>query len=356
MSDHTDAPKRLVLYHGGGCRDGFVAAWCAWLRFGAEAEYRPVTYGRPPPADISDFKEVYVLDFSWRPDELMAAMSPHQRVIVLDHHATAFDAWRPIAAWNNERQMRAARSPGVSGLLLGQIDLDRSGARMAWDYFRDHWSALVPAADVERIEARPGAAIFGEAMPLLVAYAEDRDLWRWQMPESREVNAVIQQTELDFDRFAELAKRIASNLEDVALEGATILRTVDAAVEWMTRKPGWISWLGHQAAIISAPVYHSEACNRLLEEHPDAQIAVSWAPNHDTGTVSFSLRSRPGGVDVAKLLEPFGGGGHAQAAGLKMPMQSAFNAIVAGQAFGAVLADDLPAAADDEAWPRGRDR
>ena len=38
---------KVVLYHGDGCLDGFGAATLAWMRFGDEAEYWPLSYETP---------------------------------------------------------------------------------------------------------------------------------------------------------------------------------------------------------------------------------------------------------------------------------------------------------------------
>ena len=67
--------KPLVIYHGGGCTDGFGAAFAAWLKLGDEAEYLPMEYMRATDG-VTEFHErvkidcsigerdVYILDFS----------------------------------------------------------------------------------------------------------------------------------------------------------------------------------------------------------------------------------------------------------------------------------------------------
>lgn len=93
--------KPLVIYHGGGCTDGFGAAFAAWLKLGDEAEYLPMEYGEvKTPADF-DMKvslaakdnDVYILDFSF-PREVMDALFKHaKRVVWLDHHAGVMKEW-----------------------------------------------------------------------------------------------------------------------------------------------------------------------------------------------------------------------------------------------------------------------
>ena len=92
--------KPLVIYHGGGCTDGFGAAFAAWLKLGDEAEYLPMEYMRATDG-VTEFHErvkidcsigerdVYILDFSL-PKVVMDWLFSHaKRVVWLDHHATS---------------------------------------------------------------------------------------------------------------------------------------------------------------------------------------------------------------------------------------------------------------------------
>jgi hypothetical protein len=135
----------LILFHA-NCTDGFTAAWVAWRAFNRQADIHPCSYGDPPP-DVGG-REVYVVDFSY-PRPVLEEMAQRAAFLrVLDHHKTAEEALR--------------------GLPYCQFDMTRSGARLAWDY----WHPGLPP-------------------PPLVAYVEDRDLWRWrsraakQSPRSR---------------------------------------------------------------------------------------------------------------------------------------------------------------------------
>jgi hypothetical protein len=60
----------------------------------------------------------------------------------------------------------------------------------------------------------------------------------------------------------------------------------------------------------------SDACNALLLRYPSAPFACSWFIA-STGRVTYSLRSRKGGFNVAEFAAKMspGGGGHPCAAG-----------------------------------------
>ena len=84
--------KPLVIYHGGGCTDGFGAAFAAWLKLGDGAEYLPMEYGEEhlefDTALIED-REVYILDFSFHRGVMNLIFAQARRVVWLDHHASS---------------------------------------------------------------------------------------------------------------------------------------------------------------------------------------------------------------------------------------------------------------------------
>ena len=88
--------KPLVIYHA-NCTDGFGAAFAAWLKFGDNAEYLPMDYGKVKTPEDFDMKVslaakdngIYILDFSF-PRPVMEALFAHaEKVVWLDHHATS---------------------------------------------------------------------------------------------------------------------------------------------------------------------------------------------------------------------------------------------------------------------------
>ncbi|TYC93063.1 hypothetical protein [Novosphingobium sp. BW1] len=164
MTDQTWKPN-IVIYHD-KCADGIVAAWACWRRWGDEPEYIACNYGFAPPADLAS-KNVLMVDFSFPADVLEGMAEAGARsIVILDHHKTAMadllaftldeEGWPlQIKAGNVDfalRQLEMACCPPIVGL----FDMDRSGARMAWDF---------------AMGTEPGR---------LVELAERYDLWRFQ--------------------------------------------------------------------------------------------------------------------------------------------------------------------------------
>ena len=258
-----------VIYHK-GCTDGFGAAWAAnrgLSRLGLQAEYLPASYGDAPP-DFALGSRIYVLDFSY-PRDVMDDMASKYKVILLDHHATA---------------MR-----DMDGAPYCHFDIGMSGAHLAWQHFNPD-----------------------EKAPELIRYIEDRDLWKWQLPDSREVSAALCSYPLDFDVWDTL------DVLELAREGRAILRYQENMVSSIARQAIWTDVAGYHVPVANAAVLQSEVCEALLAQYPEARFAGAFyqRPASDDGDTNqkWSLRSRHD-FDVSQVAKQFGGGGHPQAAG-----------------------------------------
>lgn len=265
----------LVLYHA-NCIDGFTAAWAAWQTLGDEdAEYRAVNYGEPAP-DVTGRDWVYVLDFAY-PRAVMEAMAASVRgLVVLDHHKT------------NEA--------ALAGLPFARFDMNRSGAGLAADYFAagDSW---------------------------LIDYVEDRDLWRFALPHSKEINAWIgAQIRDSFARWHELA---AQGWGVAAERGRAVLQYLDRYVHDVAATARRVTFEGYPDIPIVNAAFPgiSEVVGHLAESAP---FAIGWAQRAD-GLYQYSLRSRGAdGVDVSEIAKRYGGGGHKNAAGFQLAEKDMF--------------------------------
>jgi uncharacterized protein len=73
---------------------------------------------------------------------------------------------------------------------------------------------------------------------------------------------------------------------------------------------------GHRVPVANLPAYlASDAGHLLAEGNPFAAIYFDSAEGR-----KFSLRSTDAGLDVAQIAQSYGGGGHRNAAGFKMPI------------------------------------
>lgn len=283
--------KPYILYHG-NCPDGTGAALAAFKEFGEGAVYIPVNYGKPPP-DMENGSPVFILDFSYPRQTLIALRDHHPDLKVIDHHATA------------ERDLE--------GLEFCTFDMNKSGAVLAWEHFH-------PSIPV----------------PLFIQYLQDRDLWKFELPESREVSAAIGSYPLDFRTWINWVHEW-DIIDHLAAEGATCLRLKNQQVDIMARNHAWgylakngtsidfeikrlsITPSGFtEMPVANATVFFSEVGERLLELNQDCPCAAYYFDRND-GNRQWGLRSRKD-FDCSVIAKAFGGGGHKQASGFTQPL------------------------------------
>ena len=254
--------KPHILFHA-QCADGFGGAFAAWKALGDGAEYVPVQYGDPAP-DLPADAPLTLVDFSYDRETILALAERHPSIVVLDHHKTAQEA--------------------LTGLDFAVFDMDKSGAVLAWEHFHP-----------------------GRRVPSLLEYVQDRDLWRFALPMSREVSAAIWSYPMDFEVWGSF------HVARLAREGETILRYMEQQAAMICSQAFLDEIGGYGVPVVNATSLWSEVGEELLRLHPDAPFAASY---YDTGSGvrKWSLRS-VGDFDVSAVAKQFGGGGHRNAAG-----------------------------------------
>lgn len=286
----------VCLYHA-NCMDGFGAAWAIWKRWGDALEYIPVSYGGSPP-DVTG-KNVLMVDFSYKKPELEALAAVATTIVILDHHETAAAELagfnKVVRGRDNNVGRLFARVRGRNQNVLVEFDMERSGATMAWSFCHD------------------------DAVPDLLRYVEDRDLWRFALPSSQVVNAQLASYPLDFQMWDRLNDELAQpdGRLDFVIAGGAILRQREKDINALLGASMRTMTIGgHRVPVANVPfMWASDAGNILAEGNP---FAATYFDRVD-GQRAFSLRSDVHGVNVATIAASYGGGGHARAAGFQMP-------------------------------------
>jgi uncharacterized protein len=265
----------LCIYHG-FCADGFTAAWVVWKWHGAgQVEFHAATHGESPP-EVGD-REVYLVDFSY-PRPTIEAMARHARTLtVIDHHVTAAQELEGLIRHD--------------GVVDGVFDLEKSGCLLTWEwFFRDK---------------PPPAALLA---------VNDRDLWRFERPWTREIALALTSYPYDFATWETLMGN--DRLDALRQEGVTLERKQQKDIaETIAAGRHLITIAGHTVPACNVPSpWASDAGHLLAQGHPFA--ACFWI---DGAQIAFSLRSTPDGLDVSEIAQQFGGGGHRHAAGFKLP-------------------------------------
>lgn len=253
-----------VIYHQ-NCYDGYGAAWAAWKALGDKAKYIPANYGDAPP-ELPRDANVVIADFSYPRAVLEELRSRVATLWVLDHHKTSMEDLKDFPQ--------------------AVFDMNHSGAYLAWEYFHGP-----------------------DNVPEFVRYLEDRDLWKFELPESREVSMALRSYPFDFQTWSDLAESV----DLLKAEGVTVRRHTETMVGIMCDNAVFRDVGGYNIPVANATVYFSEVGEELCKRYPDAPFAAYYLDRKD-GKRQWGLRSR-GGFDVSQVAKQYGGGGHPGAAG-----------------------------------------
>ena len=259
----------LVLYHA-NCLDGFGAAYAAWRKFKDEAEYIPCQYGDEPP-DCSG-KQVYILDFSFPRETLIEMNAQANFLLVLDHHKTA--------------------KSDLEGLPFAVFDMEKSGCILAWEHFH-------PAPD---------------SAPEMLNLIQDRDLWKFEYPETKDFCAGLWVKDRDFEEW------YYCNYDEITAIGKVLNCQFQKEVENLAKRAHTISVVDRETGqkrfglAVNAPAKYSSELGNVLA-NSSGVCGITYAYDGSKQEWQYSARSIDSGVDVSAIAKDYGGGGHRNAAG-----------------------------------------
>ena len=269
-----------VIYHK-GCNDGFCAAWLYWRNIKQEnrenVRFIPVQYDEPVPDNLGG-RRVLMLDFSYKRKEMERMKFYTEDLLVIDHHKSA------------EEELK--------GLDFCIFNMNKSGAKLYWD------------------------SCFGgnDISPnWLVEYTQDRDLWQWKLPYSREISASLASYPKDF----ELWNRIYGNgPEPLIPEGRGILRYQQGMIDAKVKVVSFVEIGGYVVPCVNTTTLTSEIVGTIAEEMPEYPFAAGFFILNN-GNAQYSLRMRDDAeeayaLDLSKIARRYGGGGHPKSAGFTL--------------------------------------
>lgn len=261
--------KNIVVIYHKDCPDGFGAAWAAWRKFGKKADYIAAEYKNPPLLGFKN-KEIYFLDFGYDKKVMAKILRQNKRIVFIDHHITRKDVLPILSEYF--------------------FDISHSGAVLAWKYFHP-----------------------GKPVPKLLLYIEDEDLGKLKLPLTKELGLSLSIFDYEFA----LWNKIASEFEnpkkrwEYSEKGKLISKFTDKIIELIVRDGEEVLFENRKALAVNSPVLGSEI-GRYIVRKKGFPIGIVWSKKNDG--IRFQLRSGKS-VDVSKLAQKYGGGGHKQAAG-----------------------------------------
>ncbi|KAG4941914.1 hypothetical protein JHK87_045785 [Glycine soja] len=303
-----------ILYHY-PCPDGAFAALAAHLYFKATSSFSPLffpnTVFNPLSAEdlpLNEIGDLYLLDFVG-PDGFVQEISTKvPRVIVLDHHKTALE--------------RLGNEASLGENVVKVIDMERSGATIAFDYFKD--KIFSPDVAVKH----PSILEEFERVRKLFLYIEDGDLWRWRLPNSKAFRSGLKDLDIEFDarKNPSLFDQLLSlDLDNIISTGTVSLSDKQKLIDDCLRKSYEIA-LGNAefgyCLAVNADTALSELRILVLQrDNPHRMskllrgigaVVYNVPELENDQRLKISLRSVEN-EDTTPISQEFGGGGHRNA-------------------------------------------
>lgn len=275
--------KIIVITHN-CCLDGFTSLWIAWNKFGKKAIY----HGAYPNTKLKDLpnlrgKTVYMFDVLFAPDIMKKIKGMVKKLVVIDHHISNYRKLEDIIG-------------GVDTI----FDMNHSAAYLVWKYFNPK-----------------------KKTPKIVHYVQDNDMGWWLLPYSKEFNTAMRInfpliiSEDNFKKFSkffksekEIKKMIKKGIHYQEFVNWVVKNNIHKSViKMMDKYKVHVVYIG-----IGKPI--SSALATELAKDPKVDFSAVYSISKK-GNYTVMLRSRPDSVDVSKVAEKYGGGGHPGAAAFK---------------------------------------
>jgi oligoribonuclease NrnB/cAMP/cGMP phosphodiesterase (DHH superfamily) len=293
-----------IISHGPSCLDGVMAAAAIARFFEGSRVFASLPGNNESDRAIQSLKlrdksgadEIWITDLSWTQPQTAAHLKELSeagaRIFWIDHHRTA---------------VSRADAPEFKAPFAGKVLSEKySAASLTFDFLKRREEELSSAQKRRDFEAfRRFAEI-----------ADDHDRWIHKIPESPDW-ALAVQTLGGIPSYREIVKlrepKMSRRLREALRAGQDAMRrSMELADSTLVQRP-----LSNGVTLRTACCfgYSSEVAAHLYEDTTRTVIAL-----FDLRSQGVSLRRSPDcEIDLSKLAEQFGGGGHAAASGFMTP-------------------------------------
>lgn len=276
----------VIIYHS-NCADGSAAAWIYDLWFTTRNKnddkfsdhhknrlpyYCPLYHGtdeqKKEKLPKIKNKNVLILDFSFCPDTMNYIKENANEVKLIDHHVSAMNQ--------------------LKDLDYCLFDLEKSACVMTWNYF-------FPDQEI----------------PKFLKYIEDRDLCLFNLPETKFFSRWLFHVGFKNQVFYELMK--LSNYENQISEGQIFLKADERHINSFVRSAVKCKFLDkYTVYYVGNKMFRTEVSEILLSKD-EVDFIVCGEYSVKMKNWSLSMKSKKSGIDVQKIAELYGGGGHTNA-------------------------------------------
>jgi oligoribonuclease NrnB/cAMP/cGMP phosphodiesterase (DHH superfamily) len=277
----------IIVFHY-PCQDGLTSAWIAYHYHQLNCkllEMYPISNSDEINLDRLKNKKVLFCDYCPSLDILNKIEDIAYEIKILDHHKSSMEK--------------------LSNKKYAIFDMNKSGAGLTWDYFfPDNY------------------------MPLFVKMIQDRDLWKWEIEESKDFtcgfHSVLQTMDIyNFEDLFDLYDELYDNYNLIGLY-TTIGNIINKnnnnrykiIVEEHLKCIDIFTFnnIKYNICIINCMHEDASEIGNLISKNDNIDFAVLWSYNHNKKEYRVSLRSC-GDIDTTIISTQYGGGGHKNASG-----------------------------------------
>lgn len=304
--------KYIILYHK-NCPDGYGAALALYKKF----NLRDIIYDKEKDILYDPEKKVFFIpsnhDTQFRrlkdilekynnekfilysvdfyTDKLLEIAEDEkiEKIYIYDHHKTT------------KERLKKGIPEKIKEKIVLFFDQDKSGATLTWE------------------------KVIGK-VPEIMKYIEDRDIWKWSIKDSDKVltylDTEIFNTKFPDEIFKELIKLTDNFLkekEKYKSLGKAMLDFKKATIFKICSNLHYTIFpKGEKLYSVNSPVFRSEIGDVLSKVLKDVICIYTIYPTEEGTFILASLRSK--NEKARDLAEKYGGGGHPNAAGCKIPL------------------------------------
>jgi oligoribonuclease NrnB/cAMP/cGMP phosphodiesterase (DHH superfamily) len=269
----------IVIYHH-PCVDGYSSAFVGFKHIGSKLILMPKGFNSSP-TNLELVKDKNVLMVDIVTSDFLEIKKVAKNLIILDHHKTNQAALKDIP--------------------YAYFDMHKSGVGLAWEYFTD------------------------EKIPLFLECIQDRDLWTWTIPYSRNfcdgLYELIDLNDKTFKLLNDLWNDRVPKFKEVYDFGEKLNEIKQKKLEMLAKEDRNKYEVTVDEKKYNVYIYNqsgnivSDLGNYAVEKF-DCDFVIIWNYNHDDENYRYSLRSKDSKADVSEICKFFGGGGHRNAAGM----------------------------------------
>jgi hypothetical protein len=280
----------IVIYHG-SCYGSFGCAFIIWLyykrKFGKQRadniKYVASSHLKNEQIlekTLEDYrgKNVIFCDFAYPLADMKRLENYVNSYLIVDHHEAIIQSLKILPEENKI------------------FNKNKSGVGLVWDLFFPN-----------------------ESFPLFLGYIQDRDLWKYELPNTKEFVTYFYEQKFSFD------------IWEKYLDIKHVKKAIEIGINWVEHEKVLIDNLISKSplifhmfnneiiivAYVNSPHLKSDIENAMIQTYPFLDLVVIWNYDILENETYMRFRSPEGNNLSLKVAEYFDGGGHPHSAGVK---------------------------------------